>query len=198
MKTISLENLHEKPQHLSILDMLWRYPEGLSLHELTYLLTTKKNMQKLSELNKRFNPYFPHNSKIERKNIFKTRQRINDCLTDLKHLKFIIKNKKKYKISLAQIDVYVSYNKHLIESIKFKMLLKLMSKYPPHTLGFREEYFNKDRIFNLIESIYDDDDVFGSELETPKNDESFLPFASLMKAYKYILSMKEEEAFLNE
>jgi hypothetical protein len=101
MKKITQENLFEKNQHLSILEMLWRYPDGLFLYELTYLLTRMKNMNKMSYLKGRFIS--------ERKNIFKTRQRINDCLRDLRRINFILKDGKKYKINWPEVKLFNDY-----------------------------------------------------------------------------------------
>jgi len=107
MKKISFENLIEKEQHLNIMDMFFKYPDGLTLHELTYLLTNRRNMQNLSSLIKNFG--------TERRNIFTTNQRILDCLTDLEWM--IIKNKIKkrkkiitrYKLDSNLLFLWLNY-----------------------------------------------------------------------------------------
>jgi len=103
MRKIDKENIFEKRQHLTILKMLNKYHEGLTLHELTYLLTTRENMQNMKKLHERFNPYFPHEKKTNRQDVFKTRQRINDCIKDMKHLKFIVKDQKKYIMNFTEV-----------------------------------------------------------------------------------------------
>jgi len=104
MKKLNEKNIFEKQQHRSILYALVNYPDGLSFHELTFLLTTRQNIRNMSELDKRFNPHYPHKNKIKRENIFKTRQRINICLNDLKKFQLIFKNEqKKYKVNLLKI-----------------------------------------------------------------------------------------------
>ena len=84
MQKINLENILDKKQHWHILNKLAFHPEGLTLHEVTYLLTHKKNMYQMSKLDQKF--------KHNREDIFKSRQRIFDCLQDLIKIR-IIKNK---------------------------------------------------------------------------------------------------------
>jgi len=94
MQKITMENVFDKEQHLSILDILDQYPDGLTLHELTYHLCKKPKMYNFSKLQERFGN--------ERKNVFKSknpRQRIYDCLYDLKSLNLVIKVHKQYKLA---------------------------------------------------------------------------------------------------
>ena len=96
MKKLTKENILEKKQHMHILYTLYKHYD-LTLHELTYLLTTVKNMYQLSELLQRFGS--------TRKNIFTSRQRINDCLTDLKHLKLVEKIGRKYRPNIFELGL---------------------------------------------------------------------------------------------
>jgi len=94
MRKITIENVFEKEQHVSILEVLRQYSEGLTLHELTYLLSTGKLTKNYYKLQERFGRY--------RKNIFSSkepRKRINDCLNVLKSFTLIIKNNKKYQLT---------------------------------------------------------------------------------------------------
>ena len=141
MRKISIENLHTKNQHLNIMDMLFRYHNGLSLHELTYLLTTRKNMQKMSGLRKCFG--------LERKNIFKTRQRINDCLNDLKRLELIIKNEKKYELNMIATYTYECYLRNQKEIAK--AVDELNKEFKELIEGFKN--LNEEDINELEEEI---------------------------------------------
>lgn len=94
MRKITIENVFEKEQHVSILEVLRQHSEGLTLHELTYLLSTRDIIQNYSKLQERFG----HN----RKNIFTSkepRKRINDCLNGLKSLTLVTKDNKKYRLA---------------------------------------------------------------------------------------------------
>lgn len=95
MKKITQDIIKEKKQHLHILKALKQHsPLGLTLHDLTYLLTNKNNMYKMSSLQERFGK--------SRNDVFKTRQRIHDCLTDLKRINLIQKTREKYRLNLFE------------------------------------------------------------------------------------------------
>jgi hypothetical protein len=109
MKRLTIEDIHKKKQHISILDVLYKYTDGITLQELTYLLTLKKNMYNLSKLVTKF-------EEESRKDIFNSRQRVNDCCNDLKHLGLIKKSEKKYYFNYPGIKLLKQYlrNKHEI------------------------------------------------------------------------------------
>jgi len=111
MKKIIEDKILDKKPHLQILNTLIQHsPHGLTLHELTYLLTNKENMYEIDLLKKRLGR--------SRNNIFKTRQRIQDCLTDLKLLDMIYKKGKKYRLNLMKIKelyLHVSFYNQLEE-----------------------------------------------------------------------------------
>lgn len=123
MKKISIEDLHNKKQHISILDVLYQLTDGITLQDLTYLLTLKKNMYNLSHLVNRF-------GNKNRKDIFPTRQRINDCCTDLKYLGLIKKINKKYYLNYPGIELYTQYLRNQQEINKWiKENKELFKKY---------------------------------------------------------------------
>lgn len=138
MRKISKENLLEKEQHLSIIDMLFKYPDGLTLHELTYLLTTRKNMKKMSSLQRDFGN--------ERRNIFKTRQRIVDCLTDIKWMRK--KEGKKYVLDFHQLITWVNYVK---QQKLNELITKKLQEYKPNKLILTDEEYEQMR-YELIGS----------------------------------------------
>ena len=70
---------------------------NFTLHDLTYLLTNKDSMYKIDLLEIRFG--------ISWKNVFKTRRRIQDCLTDLKRINLIYKTKGKYWLNLFELHL---------------------------------------------------------------------------------------------
>jgi len=123
MKRISIEDLHDKEQHISILDVLYKHTEGITLQDLTYLLTFKKNMYNLSKLVSRF-------GQKNRKGVFPTRQRINDCCSDLKYLGLIKKIDKKYYLNYTGILLYTQYLRNNREINKWvKQNKELFKKY---------------------------------------------------------------------
>jgi len=101
MQKITLENILDKKQHWHILNKLAFHPEGLTLHELTYLLTHKKNMYQMIKLDQKF--------KHNRENIFKSRQRIFDCLQDLIKIRVIKKEEKKFIINIGNFHYCIRY-----------------------------------------------------------------------------------------
>ena len=119
MKKITQDIILEKKQHLHILNTLVQHSFGLTLHELTYLLTKKNNMYKMSSLQERFG--------VSRINVFKTRQRINDCLTDLKRLNLIHKKGVKYQLNLLELHLLLKREK-LHDELK-KIELEIRTEY---------------------------------------------------------------------
>jgi len=116
MREITLDNVFENKQYSSILDMLGLHPEGLTLQELTYLLTTINITHKYSKM---------LNLGRERKNIFLSRQRIQDCLTVLRTLKLVIKIGKKYLLTekshvTQSLVENIKILEHLFYSIKYQ------------------------------------------------------------------------------
>ena len=104
MEKITLDIILEKKQHLHILNTLAKHdPLRLTLHELTYLLTDKSNMYQMSLLQKKIG--------YSRKNIFKTRQRIYDCLNDLKRLNLVKKTRNKYHLNLFELHILIQREK---------------------------------------------------------------------------------------
>jgi len=170
MKKISIEDLHNKKQHISILDVLYKYNDGITLQDLTYLLTIQKNMYKLSSLVIRF-------GKKNRKDIFSTRQRINDCCSDFKYLGLIKKIDKNYYLNYAAIKLYKQYlrNKQEINSWKrknenlFKDFNKIIIS-PEKNISKEELYEIENEILNDIEEgkpapweLYSDDKIDNEE-----------------------------------
>ena len=123
MKKISIEDLHNKKQHISLLDVLYKHTDGITLQDLTYLLTLKKNLYNLSHLVSRFGIR-------NRKDIFPTRQRINDCCSDLNYLGLIKKIDKKYYLNFPGILLYTQYLRNQQEINKWvNQNKKLFKKY---------------------------------------------------------------------
>ena len=101
MKRISIENIGERKQHREILNQLLNHPKGLTLHELTYLLTQKKIMHERILMERTLGS--------DRKDVFNSRQRIHDCLDDLKELNIIRKFDKKYIIDIEKFHLCILY-----------------------------------------------------------------------------------------
>lgn len=121
MKKITQELILEKKQYLHILNSIAIYsPRGLSLHELTYLLTNNNNMYKMSLLHKNFGNL--------RKDIFKTRQRIYDCITNLINLNLIYKTKNKYHLNLNEFHLLFVRVKYQDELKKIEEQTKVVYK----------------------------------------------------------------------
>jgi len=116
MKKITKDIILDKKQHLRILDAFIQHsPHNLTLHDLTYLLTNKEKMYKIDLLQMRFGR--------SRKNIFKTRQRIQDCLTDLINLDLIHKRGREYRFNLIKIKelyLHISLYNQLEEIEKYQ------------------------------------------------------------------------------
>jgi len=95
MKELNKENILENVQHNNILRVLNAYADGLTLLELTYLLTKKEIKKNLRVLQKKFSPHYPQ-EKESRQSLFKTRQRIYECIKTLRRLELVKKEGKKY------------------------------------------------------------------------------------------------------
>ena len=116
MKEISLANIHENPQYFSIIEELIIYRKGLTLHEMMYLLSKKTLTKFESQLEEKF-------GKKNRKDIFKTRQRLCDCLRKLKEeeeIGIVYKTNRTYHLDLPTIfywldvkDATEEYNKKM-------------------------------------------------------------------------------------
>ena len=93
MKKITLFNLHENKQYLAVVFTLARFPDGLCLQELTYLLSDKRNMNKLGYLTEKFN-------NVNRRCYFRSRQRICDVLRKLRDMDLVIYRNGKYSLDV--------------------------------------------------------------------------------------------------
>lgn len=104
MPKLTKENVFAKSNYMYLIKTLNKYPEGLTLHELTYLLTTLDNIRETSKLFNKFNPNYQKDKKtVRRENIFSNRQRIYDSLQHLRKLGFADKDKGVYTANLKSI-----------------------------------------------------------------------------------------------
>lgn len=142
MQKITLENILDKKQHWHILNKLAFHPKGLTLHELTYLLTRKKNMYQMSELHQKF--------KHNRENIFKSRQRIFDCLQDLIKIRVTKKEEKIYIINIGNFHYCI---RHKTLKNDFEKALFILREE-------REEFYSIEDEFKKEYLKKEDDDSF--------------------------------------
>ena len=149
MKKISIEDLHNKKQHISILDVLYQYTDGITLQDLTYLLTNKKNLYNLSYLVSRF-------GNKNRKGLFLTRQRINDCCSDLKYLGLIKKINKKYYLNYPGIMLYTQYLENQQEINKWVKLNEENFKKYYKIIITGEEKISKQELIEIENEILND------------------------------------------
>ena len=104
MKKLNKDNILEKPQYCYILLELVKSIPGLTLHELTYLLSIQPIKYRNSMIAEKF-------EKRTRKNIFKTRQRIQDCLTNLIKLHLVDKKEKSYRVNFYELYLLIQEEK---------------------------------------------------------------------------------------
>ena len=112
MAKITLDNIFDNKKCLSILEELNRYPDGLRINELKYLLSNS-NVQHISDLQSRFGK--------NRRNIFKGKDITQKIYAHLKTLRFldvplVIREDKKYKIPHILPDILSLYaNSKILE-----------------------------------------------------------------------------------
>jgi len=135
MEKISQNNIFNKPQYLHILNQLSYHPDGLTLHELTYKLTKKTNMYKLFELRKKLGD--------KREDIFRGRQRIQDCLYHLIKTEFVKKNNGKYVFNYAEMHLF------LIRENTQKELFELLQSMRKEHEEIKQEMQNLDSNDNI-------------------------------------------------
>jgi len=142
MEKIRLENIHEKPKYIYIILSLAKYTNGLHLNELTYLLTHQDRMKNFSALQLKFGNKKTH--KNIRKNIFKSKQRIYDHLSNLREIGLVYRDNRKYNIDLPTlfywcdvIDAKIEYQKRLEKSEKKcnEISEMLKTKYPERNMS---------------------------------------------------------------
>lgn len=97
MEKITLLNLHKKEQYIAVVFTLAKFSKGLSLQELTYLLSDKKNMNKLGYLTEKF-------QNIRRREYFRSRQRICDVLRKMREIGLI-----EYKNGIYSLNIRILF-----------------------------------------------------------------------------------------
>lgn len=158
MEKITIDNVFDKEQFFRILEKLNKHPEGLTLRELTYLLSDKKNMQNFSTLQERFKGE-------SRKKVFygiEPRKRIQTCLLKLKTppLNLIYKDEEKYKLSqLTPHLLSLLMNINILQS-KFKDACISQHFYNQKSESFMKEV--------IIKKLSNDADINFEAIITPR------------------------------
>lgn len=144
MERLTLFNLHKNKQYVAIIKSLLDYSDGLHLNELTYLLSNKKGMKNYSRLQLKLGK--------NRKNIFKSKQRICDCLRNLREIGLVYLDEAVYLLDLPSFfhwcdtrDANIEYEKRIKKSLKKCNAISKMidEKYPEKKIRMQKEIIPK-------------------------------------------------------